>query len=192
MAQKAEEIFPVFGYGSNCVEQLAERVGNDNLLSSPGRLPNHERIFCGYSGRWEGPVASVREKRSSIVHGTIVYLTQKEIEKLDVFEGCNSEKFGCKERNQYRREKILVEEYSYKESSEDARGSNNLTVDKNTVKPIISWIYIKNDTNEISEPNSAYVRNCVRNVGQHWPNRLVDEFGELLKKVGKAEEQSKC
>jgi len=64
-----ERLQPVFGYGSNNIEQLRERclaTGRSSaaIPSSKALLPDHERIFCGSSPRWDGAsVASVRKTK---------------------------------------------------------------------------------------------------------------------------------
>eukprot|EP00966_Prymnesium_polylepis_P263388 6083815-Prymnesium_polylepis.1 len=77
----------VFGYGSNGIAQLRERVQNPKLTFVPATLPGYARCFAGHSGRWGGAVASVIPSRSSTVYGSVVNLTEAELRLLDGFEG---------------------------------------------------------------------------------------------------------
>lgn len=77
-----------FSYGSNNLQQLAERVGRtDGFQHEPGVMKNHVRIFAGYSTRWDGAIASFYPCKGQTLHGVVVQLTNKELTKLDKFEG---------------------------------------------------------------------------------------------------------
>ena len=80
------EIFPVFSYGSNSIFQLRGRVNNNNLLSYPGYINGYKRIFCCYSKRWKGAIASIVPQKYIKTYGIIVYLSKEELEILDGYE----------------------------------------------------------------------------------------------------------
>ena len=78
--------YPVFSYGSNSISQLRGRVNNSILQSYPGYVDGYKRIFCGYSKRWKGGVASIIKKRYIRTYGIIVYLSKEELKILDSYE----------------------------------------------------------------------------------------------------------
>jgi gamma-glutamylcyclotransferase (GGCT)/AIG2-like uncharacterized protein YtfP len=85
---KVTAMHHLFSYGSNNTRQLAERVGR---VDPPFRavkavLPEHVRIFAGFSSRWNGAPASVYPRSSSFVTGTVVEISEEELLKLDTFE----------------------------------------------------------------------------------------------------------
>lgn len=79
-------LYPVFSYGSNSISQLRARVDNLTLQSYPGYINDYKRIFCNYSKKWDGGVATLIPKKNIKTYGIIVYLTQDELEKLDSYE----------------------------------------------------------------------------------------------------------
>ena len=89
MAALANPIrFPVFGYGSNGIEQLRVRCQNPNLTSSRAHMIDHVRIFSGRApSRQNGAVASIAPMQGGRVNGSVVFLTQAEMHLLDGFEG---------------------------------------------------------------------------------------------------------
>jgi cation transport regulator ChaC len=78
--------YPVFSYGSNSIFQLRGRVNNSALQSYPGYVDGYKRIFCNYSKRWKGGVASIIKKRYIRTYGIIVYLNKEELQILDGYE----------------------------------------------------------------------------------------------------------
>jgi cation transport regulator ChaC len=78
--------YPVFSYGSNSIFQLRGRVNNSSLLSYPGYVDGYKRIFCNYSKKWKGGVASIIKKRYIRTYGIIVYLNEEELKILDGYE----------------------------------------------------------------------------------------------------------
>jgi hypothetical protein len=81
--------YKYFSYGSNSTTQLAKRVGRNalELITHPGVLKNHARIFAGYSTIWKGAVSSVHPMQKVNTYGMITELDQKDLLKLDKFEG---------------------------------------------------------------------------------------------------------
>jgi Gamma-glutamyl cyclotransferase, AIG2-like len=82
---------PIFSYGSNNLSQLSARIGivDGSIDSFPAKLDGYTRIFRGYSAGWQGGVASIHPNtnESSHVLGSIVYMTDDQISRLDEFEG---------------------------------------------------------------------------------------------------------
>ena len=77
----------VFCYGSNGVLQLKDRVDHKgDFVYRPVVLKGWSRIYCGYSGMWDGAVASIHPDPKGRVYGTIVQLNKGEMKKLDRYE----------------------------------------------------------------------------------------------------------
>ena len=86
-AKKREKTW-VFCYGSNGMEQLRGRVDHKGDWEyRPVVLKGYARIFSGYSGTWNGAVASIWPDPKKKVYGSIVKMTKTEIKKLDQYEG---------------------------------------------------------------------------------------------------------
>lgn len=81
-----DRTYPVFSYGSNSISQLQGRVNNLELQSYPGYVDGYKRIFCSYSKRWKGGVASIIKKRYIRTYGIIVFLSKEELKILDDYE----------------------------------------------------------------------------------------------------------
>jgi len=79
-------LISIFSYGSNSINQLRGRVDNYSLQSRPAFLEGYKRIFCKYSERWNGGVASITPKRYIRTYGIVVDLTLEELSKLDKYE----------------------------------------------------------------------------------------------------------
>ena len=77
--------FAVFCW-PNGVAQLRERCGNPAITARRAEMREAARVFGGWSARWGGAVASVVRKKHTRVRGSVSYLTQAELKKLDVFE----------------------------------------------------------------------------------------------------------
>jgi gamma-glutamylcyclotransferase (GGCT)/AIG2-like uncharacterized protein YtfP len=88
-AAKTAEKFKLFCYGSNGTKQLTERVEAQpgELVASAAYVKGYTRIFAGYSERWDGGVASIHPCDKSRVYGSVVELTEKQLKKLDRYEG---------------------------------------------------------------------------------------------------------
>ena len=76
----------IFSYGSNSINQIKGRTNNLSLISYSAYIDNFKRIFAGHSNLWNGGVASLVQKRFARTYGIIVFLTDDEIAKLDVYE----------------------------------------------------------------------------------------------------------
>jgi gamma-glutamylcyclotransferase (GGCT)/AIG2-like uncharacterized protein YtfP len=78
----------LFSYGSNNISQLTERL-NIKILKSeiiPAYIEDYTRIFCFYSSKWNGSVASIYPNKHQLVFGSLIMLNEKELRKLDKFE----------------------------------------------------------------------------------------------------------
>jgi len=77
----------LFCYGSNSINQIKERL---NIVSDieyyPSHINNYSRIFCGFSKKWNGGVASIHPSLFNKVYGITVKLNEKQLEILDNFE----------------------------------------------------------------------------------------------------------
>ena len=78
----------LFSYGSNNITQLSERLNKKIYTTDliPAYLDNYIRIFCFHSTKWNGSVASIYPKKNKLVFGTVIFLTEKELIKLDRYE----------------------------------------------------------------------------------------------------------
>lgn len=80
-------IHTIFSYGSNSIAQLRARVENPALVAYPGKAVNWQRIFCVRTSTWGGAAASIIPAENCITYGSVVYLEDGELERLDRFEG---------------------------------------------------------------------------------------------------------
>ena len=78
----------LFSYGSNNITQLIEKLNKKIYTTDliPAYLDNYIRIFCFNSTKWNGSVASIYPKKNKLVFGTVIFLTEKELIKLDRYE----------------------------------------------------------------------------------------------------------
>ena len=84
--RSADPQFLIFSYGSNSAKQMHERTGC-TCSPIPAYLPEHVRIFAGYSARWDGAVASVHPHAGGRVYGCAFKLTARQLRALDAYEG---------------------------------------------------------------------------------------------------------
>lgn len=100
----------VFSYGSNSCTQLRARVLNPNLTCLPASVENFTRVFCLSSKNWStnstpSGSASLAPAEGACTYGCAALMTDAELERLDVFEGCNAE---SPELGVYRRTQIGI------------------------------------------------------------------------------------
>lgn len=170
---KMEHKTAVFCYGSNSTQQLRERVKNDELESYGCFAPQFRRIYCGYSTRWGGGPASivrVPDHPDEVCYGTVVYLLDEELARLDRFEGIDegNDPFHAHPKvNLYRREWIHI-------------------VLKDSQEQIHAIAYIHNDHTWGTYPSDAYLKACYKNVSPFWPEvdgdkklKVFDVYGTL-------------
>ena len=165
-----EEIYYVFCYGSNSVEQLKKRVNNDNLIAHKAYLEGYVRYFAGYSKKWDGGVCSIKKTENEyITKGSIVKLTEDELSKLDKFEGAlkDATPYG-RINNVYHRKHIIAKnEFNH---------------------PIECVVYIRNDSTWIKPPSDAYLKAIKNNLSPFWCELDVDKkiiiFDHQLNQMG--------
>lgn len=80
-------VHTIFSYGSNSIAQLRARVENPALKAHPGKAVEWQRIFCVRTSTWGGAAASIIPAENCITYGSVVYLEDVELERLDLFEG---------------------------------------------------------------------------------------------------------
>jgi hypothetical protein len=140
----------LFCYGSNSLIQLKKRLNKKNFEVTKAYLPNYVRIFSGHSNKWNGGTASIiKASDNFIVKGTLIYLYESDLKKLDKFEGAhkNINPFSNKD-NIYRRSYIKV---------------------KNSENQDISCItYIKNNHNWMYYPSDEYLEAIKINMSKYW------------------------
>eukprot|EP00933_Yihiella_yeosuensis_P060021 TRINITY_DN6197_c0_g2_i3.p1 TRINITY_DN6197_c0_g2~~TRINITY_DN6197_c0_g2_i3.p1 ORF type:complete len:300 (-),score=48.98 TRINITY_DN6197_c0_g2_i3:249-1148(-) len=195
---------PVFGYGSNNILQIRERVQNPETPSSKGLLLNHHRVFMGHSKRWDGAPASVEAKEGANCRGTIVWLSAEELGRLDGFEGCKTADCGNPDRskNVYRRELVEVQVWPGKteEAIELVKACINADIDlcgktgaattsdiDNSEGPVTlqAWCYKRNDNPvEYGQPSGPYIAAIMKNLEEYWEKDVEEELGpDLISKA---------
>lgn len=142
----------LFCYGSNSIEQIKKRLNIKKKIDvKKAYLPNHIRIFAGHSKKWNGGTATViKTNEDYYVKGTIIYLSETELEKLDKYEGANKNMNPfSKIDNIYRRKYIKVKDPN-----------------DNYISCII---YVKNKKDWISYPSDEYLNAIKKNISIYWP-----------------------
>lgn len=146
----------VFCYGSNSIEQLKERVSNPDLEAKKAYLPGYIRIFAGFSKKWNGGVASLKKVNENyLTKGSIVFLNNSELNKLDKFEG------ACKDATPYGRVNNIYHR-------------KNLIVKDENHQDIECIAYIRNHDEWEKPPSEAYLRAIKNNLSPFW-SELDDE-----------------
>ena len=158
-AKKAAGTTATFCFGSNSVVQLMARVGNPSLTAERALAPGFRRVFAGASERWGGAVASIVgvEGSGEGCRGSIVRLTEEELEKLDRYEGIPPGVDPFSRLGHYRRQVIEVENEAGEAESAIA--------------------YLMNHPDYYGPPRAAYLAACARNIGAHWSD--LDGAGTL-------------
>lgn len=77
---------PVFGFGSNGLEQVRDRCKNPSLKAKKASLPGYVRFFAGENQYWQGGVASLAAASDHVTYGSVVFLTEAELLLLDSYE----------------------------------------------------------------------------------------------------------
>ena len=178
--------FAVFSFGSNGVAQLRERCGNPAITARRAEMREAARVFGGWSTRWDGAVASVVRKKHTRVRGSVSYLTQAELKKLDVFElghGDADDPYDAA-AGVYRRQDatVLIDDPA-------ASGEALAVLEKgNPRTPLSAVLYVKNEAEWEGPPSAAYVEACRRNLAEIWPEAIVGE--ELVVRDGSGEARS--
>jgi len=144
---------PYFSYGSNNIDQLKKRIKNDNIMAYKAYLLHYVRIFSGHSKKWNGSVASLEYFPNEIVKGSIIYLSNDELQKLDKFEGIkdNDPYNTDSSKNIYARKNIKVQVFF-----------------ENIFEEIEAITYIRNDHTIKQKPQEAYIDACYENLKKFW------------------------
>ena len=154
----------VFCFGSNGVAQLRVRCQNKDITAQAAYMADASRCFAGMSKRWGGAVASVVKCPGRICHGSVVRLTEDELQLLDGFEGCQyDDPYGP--GGVYRRERCFV-----------------CLLDGGEPQPAL--MYVKNDLTWRGPPSTAYLDACLANLLACWPQEteieVCDGEGQLF------------
>lgn len=76
-----------FAYASNLNQkQMKERCPDSKPLFV-ATLPNYKLVFCNWSRKWRGGVASIKSLRGDRVRGAIYEVSEACLRRLDRFEG---------------------------------------------------------------------------------------------------------
>lgn len=150
----------LFGYGSLNVPMIESLTGT--RLPHPPRpayIKNHVRIFAGYSGYWNGAVASLHPFEGRTAYGSVVALTKEEITSLDEYEGVG---LGPGEGG-YSRVKRAVYIMSKSENGTPR------------TKKVMAYVYIRNENEYEAPPSKRYIHSIEVNlhtVGNHERDRI--------------------
>ena len=146
----------LFCYGSNSTNQLKKRLNKKNIESQKAYLPNYTRIFAGHSAKWNGGVASIISTNDNhCVKGSLIFLKESELKKLDKYEGANkNENPFSKIDNIYRRTYVNVKD----------KNNDNIT----------SIVYIKNNNTWKSYPSEEYLAAVKNHLKEYWDELDVD------------------
>jgi len=140
----------VFGYGSNGIAQLRERCQNPQLEAIAATLPGHVLCFAGRSARRAGAVASVIEAADQTVYGSVVHMSESELQLLDGFEGTKPDNPYSK-AGVYRRQRVTC-------VRRDGTREEGI-------------MYVKNKVAWITDPSEAYLEACLAHIHGEWPER---------------------
>ena len=103
---------PLFCYGSNNESQLKKRLNTKNVKIEKAYLKDYLRVFGNYSSIWDGAPSSlikVSENEDKICKGLVVYVTNKQLEILDSYEGIRKDTNPYdKNDNMYRRSEVEI------------------------------------------------------------------------------------
>ena len=171
-----------FSYGSNNLDQIKDRLNNDNIIPYKAYLDDYYLTFGGSSVKWGGATASIKVNdninTNTWVYGTVYVLSDREIKMLDNCEGTNSENpsnLNVK-INRYRRVKLKI----------NISFNNDDIFEKKDC-----FVYIKNSTKYYSLPSDKYINACVINMNQFWEDKIkiiydtVNEIKDLYYEIRK-------
>jgi len=87
-----------FAYGSNLdLPQMKRRCPSSKLISK-GSLSDYRLTFNRFSSGWGGGVADVIQDQGSKVWGLVFEISDSDLERLDLYEGCYKDKPSLYER----------------------------------------------------------------------------------------------
>ena len=76
-----------FAYGSNLNKNQMKERAPESRPRVTATLPNFKLIFLGWSRQWKGGIATIRSSRGDKVAGGIYEITDKDLRRLDSYEG---------------------------------------------------------------------------------------------------------
>jgi len=77
-----------FAYAANLNrKQMQERCPESKPVFL-ATLPNYKVVFTGWVRRWRGGTATIRLARGERVRGAVYEVTEKDLRRLDKYEGC--------------------------------------------------------------------------------------------------------
>ena len=86
MTIKAEKIL-YFAYGSNLNKKQMKERTPESQPKVTAVLPNFKLIFCGWSRQWKGGTVTIRSSRGDKVSGGVYEITERDLRRLDGYEG---------------------------------------------------------------------------------------------------------
>lgn len=128
----------LFCYGSNDPDQLASRIFRKDFEVAPAYVNGYERVFRGFSRRWQGGTASLQQKPGARTFGYVASVTARDLAMLDQYEGVH--------HGIYRRDVIEVETPSAKRDAQ---------------------VYVHTSV-EFAEPSKEYLRAVAKTIGGFW------------------------
>ena len=188
--KKSEKLIPLFCYGSNNDEQVRRRVGNPNIKSYKAILKNYRRIFCGYSGLWDGGIASVMytDDPTFFCRGSCIFVSLEELQEIDKYEGTKSSDPYNENpsTNFYRRQIITI---TLINKNENENGEEEEEAEKEI--DVTGIVYIKNIDNWEDHPSNSYLSACYKTIQPHWSDldgndkiNIYDNNGNLKEEIG--------
>jgi len=164
---EANNAVPVFGYGSNNVEQLRGRLKDSSLVGVPAMVSNFQRIFGGPNKSWSVGnrlkgigVASLVKSDSAKTRGSIVLLTPAQVRRLDDFEGVHW--------NVYKQIEVAAVIYG--------NGSS-----PSIQFPCLTYVRVNNSIFKL--PSEAYCCAIQRNVTQSFPGSFTLDIRDSALKL---------
>jgi hypothetical protein len=145
----------VFCFGCNGVEVLRARCESELINVVKAELKDHARCFAGSAPRWEGGgVASCIPMEGQRVLGSVAYMTEAEIARLDRFElGDAAVDKG-------------VDPYGH-EGVYRRYMTDSVLID-GAQTPSRAMLYVKNDLTWEQPPGLLYLRSILANMRQFW------------------------
>jgi len=138
----------LFSYGSNGIQQLADRLGHP-VEALPAYLPEHGRVFRGWSQGWGGGVASILWDPDRTVFGNVTRVSGADLKVLDSYEGANMSP------PRYRRKRFKVQ-------VDEGNGFEE--------KKAIAYV---STSKEFNAPSREYVAAVQRNLQGFWQGDMT-------------------
>ena len=131
-----------FAYGSNLdLLQMKRRCPLSKLISK-GMLPDYRLTFNRYAPGWGGGVADVIQDVDSEVWGLIFEISDSDLERLDMYEGC------------YKDQTSLYERWK-------------AVIDTPDVQVCDVWVYTVVEKQKFVQPTAEYLQ-IIRDAAARW------------------------